>query len=1008
MFAHCFKRRLLSCSAVLFVLTVPATNAVAVPRALTISAQSLDEALAQFAREADVQVLYAPKIVRGRRSNPVQGAASPEQALRALLTGTGVRIKRVGNNGRLFVLEAAQAAMAGRVVNAASGEVLPGAAVRLQDTRRSAVTDRSGGFSFPGLAPGQYRLVVSYAGFTSQTMTLNLPDDGQNRTIRLAPEAISADAIDGANELLVVGRRHGQSLAINLQRNSDSFRTVVSADALGQIREGNIGDALVRLPGLSVETRAGVQRTATIRGLAPQYNAVTVDGLRMTNVDGNRDIALDSFPSNMIARVAVIKTPTPDMSSDAIGGTVDLVTPSAFDTERRVLKGTIGGTYNARQANWNYQAGITFADTFGSDKQFGILASVEYFHDERGYDVVQTGYTVQPNGTPAINRTLYYDRGEVKDRVGAGMSLDYRPTSETSFFARGLYMYDFRELEHRSTDYRPNTATLSNVTATGASSTGGRIDLIQFYREPKNVFQMYMAGVRHRPGAWDINARIAWSKADKDYPTTLQITNSINGLNLTYDRSVVDFPTFRVDNGVSLTDPTKVSFRQLDINQVPRSEHEWTLDGNIARDFDEGALPWRIEVGLRASWKDASQAQPLTARYSGLTGTTAGSLLEPMAASNFLPESNGRAQLLTLLPDWRAYAALLQSNPERFTQNAAASQFTQQTLYSSDFSIGEDILSGYVQGSIDIGDLHVLGGARVERTATDSRAFKITTTATSVTAAPVSASNSYTNVLPSLHLRYGAMDGRLVLRTSVTTAVSRPPQNNLAPGIQENAQANQRVIGNPNLMPAEALNLDDSAEYFFPPLGLLSVSGFYKDIRKFVFSSSRIASDGVDERSVVNGEGGKVKGIELAWVQQFTGLPGLLSGLGVEVNYAYLDTVATYPGRADRLAMVNSPSYIFNGIASYTRGPFDIRVSYNKLPRRIEAVGASAALDSYYAPAETLDLAFKLRLFGKHSLFLNVKNLTNEPTVLYQGSRDLPTTVTYYDVQWNGGLKFEF
>src|SRR5690606_12527938 len=159
-----------------------------------------------------------------------------------------------------------------------------------------------------------YTMVVTYAGLDTQTIPVVVPAGVNLRqNVQLTSSAVDV------TEILVVARLEGQAGAINLQRSAPSLRTIVSADALGPIREGNIGDALVRLPGLSVETRAGVQRTATIRGLAPQYNTVTVDGLRMTNVDGNRDIALDSFPSNMLARVEVVKSPTPDMSADAIG-----------------------------------------------------------------------------------------------------------------------------------------------------------------------------------------------------------------------------------------------------------------------------------------------------------------------------------------------------------------------------------------------------------------------------------------------------------------------------------------------------------------------------------------------------------------------------------------------------------------------------------------------------------------------------------------------------------------
>jgi TonB-dependent receptor len=898
--------------------------------------------------------------------------------------------------------QAMAADVSGRVTNGASGTALPGAVVRLGDSGRQAITGRDGGFIFTDLAPGRYEITVDYAGFARGALGVDVGQDNVNANVELSASDVEVD------QILVVARREGQASAINLQRNAPSVRTVVSADALGQIREGNIGDALVRLPGLSVETRAGVQRTATIRGLAPQYNTVQVDGLRMTNVDGNRDIALDSFPSNMLARVEVVKSPTSDMSADAIGGTVDLITRSAYDTRGRIVEGQVGATYNDLRGNWNQQIGITLGDTFGSDKQFGALASVYYWHDERGYDAVETAYTIGASGIPGINRSYYYDRNEVKDRIGAGLALDYRPTDTTSAFFRALYSYDFRELNQRGTDYRPNTATFTNLTANGASSTGARVDLITFYREPKNVFQMYTAGGKHRAGDWNLDGRVAYSKAKKTYPTTLQVTNSVNNVNLTYDLNDRDFPAFRVDNGVDIRNPALATFRQFDTNQVPRTEDEWTIDGSVGRDFQMANYRVNLEFGGRASWKDAAQAQPLTVRYTGLTGVTAPSLLETYTNDDFLSASDGRAALLPSFPDWKKYLELQRTNPAAFTQTAAARQFTAETLANADFSITENIYAGYGQASFDLGQLHVLGGVRIERTEVSSEANRVTTTGTTVTATPVKASNSYTNVLPGLQVRYTAMEDRLVLRGAVTRAISRPPPGDLVASRQENAQLNQRIIGNPNLQPAEATNVDFTAEYFFPPLGVISAGVFYKDIKKFVFSSSAIAPDGVDERTRVNGEGGTVKGFEAAWVQQFNSLPGFLSGLGVEANFTYLDTEAAYPGRRDDLPLVNSPKYIVNGILSYTQGPVDVRLSYNKLPKRIESVGASAALDRYNAPMSVLDFAAKVKVYGRNTLFLNIKNLTNEPTVQYQGSRTTPVAVTYYGRQYNMGINFAF
>lgn len=894
---------------------------------------------------------------------------------------------------------AAAGLLSGRIYHELTGALLEGATVRIVELGREVVADREGSFSFRGLPAGRYTVVAQYIGTEPQSLSVTVPAEGS-----LVIEIAMRPATDALQEVLVTARAGGQAEALALQRAAPTYRTVVSADALGQVREGNIGDALVRLPALSVETRAGVQRTATIRGLAPQYNTVTVNGLRMTNVDGNRDIALDSFPQNMLARVEVIKASTPSMPSDAIGGTVDLITRSAFDRSGTTFEAELGGTFNDLRDNFNRQGVLTLGNRFGAENRFGVVGSVSYFHDERGYDVVESDFTYSSQNGYFLTRALYYDRYEVKDKVGAGLTFDYRPDGGSRYFLRSLYNYDYRDLNHYGTDWRPGTAMgpYGDVVAT----TGGRVDAFSFYREPKNVFQMHGIGGRNPLADWTVDYQLAWSKAKKDYPETIQLINSFNGVNLTYDRTVRDFPSFAVTNGVDVTNPAGLAFRQGQVTQVPRVEDELTWDLNVSRDWLIAGRDWSFAAGARLTQKDAAQSQPDTLRFTGVSGVTPAALLEFRDSPGFMSASGGRARLLGFYPDWRFYTDRVRTQPSTLTQSAAQLLFTDQTRAGADFEIAEDILGLYAQSSIRWSDFEILAGVRWERTTNDSRANAITIASGVVTSVtPVYASRSYDHVLPGLHLRYTPTD-QLVFRGSVSKALSRPPPGDLIPSRQENAQINQRIIGNPDLKPAQALNIDLSAEYYLLPQGVLSASVFHKDIDDFVFSQSRLASDGVDERTRVNGDGGRVLGLELVWNQQLTFLPEPFDGLGVELNYTRLDSKGKYPGRTDDLPFINSPDYILNGIVSWARGPFDLRVSYNKLPDRIESVGADAARDRYNAATAIWDLAARYRLPGKYQLFLNVKNLGDRPTVQFIGDRDHPTSVVYFGRQYNFGVQY--
>ncbi len=915
---------------------------------------------------------------------PLEGAHAQVPSSDATATSVAASTDRTASMG----------SVTGQVVNAQVGGYLEGADVRLEEMRRQTTTNREGRFTFGGVPAGSYTLVVSYLGLEVQRLPVSVTS-GAAQPVRVELRS----AIFRLEDMVITGQIEGQAAAINLQRASDNLKTIVSQDALGQIQEGNIGDALGRLPGLTVETRAGVQRTATIRGLAPQYNSVTVDGFTMTNVDGNRDIALDSYPSNTLARVEVVRAVTPDMPGDAIGGTVNLVTRTAFDRGGRTLTGNVGGTFNQIRNTGNRQLEFTVGDRFGPDGNLGALFTFSHFQDVRGYDVSNIGYAVNAQDEYTITNNLVYDRDERKDKYGVGANLDFRTQGGGHLYLKGMYNYDYRWLNRRGTNYLPGT---------------NRVDNLTFYREPKNVFQMYIAGGSHEVGAWGVEYRAAYSRADKTYPETFQVSQGFNNVQLAVDRSDRNFPTFSVTNGVDITDPAGLQIRNFQVTQAPRAEDELAFEANVRRELALGGLPASFRAGVRYTTKDASQDQPDYARYS-VNGVSASALIERYTNDRFFLASGGRARLSPFFPDRDAWLAAYRAG-SGFT---AQEPFSTQGRANTEWSIGEDIASAYGMATVDRGPLRILGGVRVEHTRNDSRANEVVIELINgqeqVTGInPQVASGSYTNVLPGVHLRLEATED-LVIRASVNQTISRPPPGDLIPSLQVNAQLTQPavIIGNPDLVPATSTNLDLSAELYLAGLGLVSAGAFYKSVDNFVFSErTRLNSGpfaGFDEVRRVNGDGGTVLGMELSWGQQFTTLPGLLSGLGIESNATFLRTEGTYPGREDEsLPLTQSPTWIANLGFFYNQGRFTGRVSGMARSDRLQSVGGRAALDRYNEADRSLDLSAEFAARRGINLFFHTRNLLDVPTIEYQGSPENPVSTTYYGRQLNAGVSFSF
>lgn len=150
--------------------------------------------------------------------------------------------------------------------------------------------------------------------------------------------AASAAAID-LERLEVRPQTESQVRAVDLKRSSDAIQDAVASDAMGRYPDKNVAESLQRLPGVSVTRDQGEGRFVVIRGLDSALNSVTIDGMTMgTPEDGTRSAPLDVIPSDSTERLKVVKSPTPDMPGDSIGGAIQVESTSAFDRDGRTLR----------------------------------------------------------------------------------------------------------------------------------------------------------------------------------------------------------------------------------------------------------------------------------------------------------------------------------------------------------------------------------------------------------------------------------------------------------------------------------------------------------------------------------------------------------------------------------------------------------------------------------------------------------------------------------------------
>jgi TonB-dependent receptor len=276
---------------------------------------------------------------------------------------------------------------------------------------------------------------------------------------------------------------------------------------------------------------------------------------------------------------------------------------------------------------------------------------------------------------------------------------------------------------------------------------------------------------------------------------------------------------------------------------------------------------------------------------------------------------------------------------------------------------------------------------------------------------PNTAINEYEYFLPSLNLKFD-ITNELIFRFAVSRALARPSladvRNFIQIGFDGNTGALNSTAGNPFLDPAISDQLDASLEWYFAPVGSLTLNGFYKRIKNFFFqdlTTRSITSNGVTQDVVVRGpanfEGtGKVKGFELAYQQTYDFLPGFLAGLGMSASYTFIDSEGLPNSRLNTGVPTNNPP---TGIAGnlpleqlsrhnvnvsvfYERGPISLRAAYNW---RSKFLLTAADVIFPYFPIFN-DETGQLDASAFYSLTPNLKigvqavNLTNEVTTTLQ------------------------
>jgi len=826
------------------------------------------------------------------------------------------------------------------------------------------------------------------AGFTFSALTL-----------AMAGVALAAD--EGATEHVeVVGQAVSIDKALKEQRASDSVESVVHADGVAQLPDQNAAEAVQRLPGVSVERDQGEGRFVSVRGLGPDLNSVTINGTLVPAPESDRRaVALDVLPAELVQSLTVIKTLTPDMDANSLGGTIDVESLSAFDHEGLFYTGSTEASYDENTDKTSPKFSGAISDRFslgdGIDN-FGIAAALSWQERKFGSDNVETGGAWDFEDGARLEELEQRDYAITRERAGGGLNFDYKPDDSSSYYLRTLYSR-FKDSETR------NAAGIEFDDARLPGETGDG----EGYRELKDreetqEIQSYVFGGERMMGLWTLSGQAGYSRSSEDSPghiagATFEGIRDFTGTGFDDSKK----PRLNVED--AFYDPANFALDKIDWEKQNTRDTEKNIRLDLARDYDLSGYAAQAKFGGKLSRRD--KTNDLEAwTYEDLDTFFSD---EQLNLGRF-QKGNVHYALDRFGPGISASAI-----KGLIGQLNAADFYNEEESRVNDFDMSEDINAAYLMNTLDVDDWRFIAGLRYEGTEFEAKGTGIR----DGDYESIERKRDYHHWLPGLHARY-QLDKDTQLRAAWTKSVVRPTFGQLAPGFV--IDGDEASFGNPDLSPLESSNLDLGIEHYLGRAGVVSAFVFYKDIGNFIYNTD-LAGTGAwatfdEANTYANGDNAKLYGLELAYSQKFDWLPAPWNGLLLGANATFSRSDASIEGfdaasgrTLERdIDLPNQSDTVGNLMLGWENDTLSLRLSANyKSDYLYEVAPVGDRQHDLHVDAQTfVDFSARYFLTKELQLSFEAQNLTDEHYYVYTGRRSYNAQYEEYGPTYTLGLTF--
>ena len=833
--------------------------------------------------------------------------------------------------------------ISGIVKDAQTGEALPGANVMLVKTSLGASTDVDGKYAIRDVPPGSYTLRATYVGYTEKEMAVQV---SEGQTLKQDFKLVAV-GVEG-EEVVVTAQAAGQNEAINRQLSSMPVMNAVSAARIQELPDANAAESVSRLPGVSLIRTGGEGSQVVIRGLSPQYNQITIDGVEMpsdvtsqNNITGgggalestgssigDRGGDLSMISSSMLGGIEVTKAITPDMDATLIGGVVNFgLRKAAKSTEE---SGAPGGSswmpgfdlraqygYNklrAMTADYKYSASM---EKRFVDEKFGVFlqGSVERRNlgaNELGVSYVLNDKTHGDAGIPDLNSMTLTDVNRTRNRLGGTLVLDYQhdngeiglmnfvSSSETQAVSRGQTIVPeprLNELWFNGGETNNTLGVLTNMLSVKQELPLFHVDFKLSHSYTKNHSPEDLSFQGHQIGAGYANMPNITKQSPEVIASLLKpdLTSAIlEGISTTetisQERAITGSLDLQTEMALSEGLSTKIKFGGM-----------WQ---RRAREFD-------LTVNSGSAWHEDAMVNAWLRSYPWLKTVPGGLSFENFVSGynydygNFMNGTYSIAYPINVDEMWFllpvAKGVTMTGDRGGYKPNLLGSQI-------NDYNGTEDKSAGYAMATVNIGDqISILPGVRYQNLTTKYTAARgLVVPGNNLQGGDTTVTHAHGFWLPMVHARYRPTDWMQV-HFAYTKTLNYPDYSMLTPRYV--VSTGYIDYNNHALRPATSENLDLVVAFHSNEIGLLSFNGFKKRITDLVFFSHTFVSDLSNYPDLP--QGGQqlytfntyinnpmpidLWGLETEWQTHFWYLPKPFDGLVLNINYTHIFSEANYP-----------------------------------------------------------------------------------------------------------------